>query len=255
MARGRMISKSLSTSAKFAQLLERGGKLAEFCQSLYPLLVAHADDFGRLQGDTFSVKHVCHPASRRSLLEFDAALNVLWTVGLIARYTVAGTTAIQIGDFETHQSGIHKRTASRFPEPPGNSGTFREIPSELNLTELNRTEGKGTEQKAPGTSGADALRASFEVFWLKYPKKVGKDEARKAWQHKHPDLASALGALASQAEWLVRDGGKYTPNPSTWINQGRWQDEPPKPSAVSSQTQQNLVNRDRVMDRLAERKA
>ena len=59
---------------------------------------------------------------------------------------------------------------------------------------------------------------------------VGKDDARKAFLKRKPDgelLALMLAAIAAQREsqaW-TRDGGQYIPNPSTWLNQGRWQDE------------------------------
>ena len=75
MARGRMISKSLSTSERFAALHESAGKLAEFCQSLYPLLLAHADDWGCQQGDPFTIKHAVFPTSPRRLPEFTTALK------------------------------------------------------------------------------------------------------------------------------------------------------------------------------------
>src|SRR5688572_4202180 len=86
MARGRMISKSLSTSERFAALHESAGKLAEFCQSLYPLLLAHADDWGCQQGDPFTIKHAVFPTSPRRLPEFTTALKHLHNVGLITWY-------------------------------------------------------------------------------------------------------------------------------------------------------------------------
>lgn len=118
MARGRMISKSLSTSEKYAALVPAGGALAEFCQALYPLLVVHTDDFGRLQGDPFTVKSLCYPTSPRSLAEFATGLETLQRVGLITWYDVRDKRFIQIMQFEHHQAGLHKRTASKFPETP-----------------------------------------------------------------------------------------------------------------------------------------
>lgn len=145
MARGRMISKSLSTSEKFAALIPQAGDLAEFCQLIYPLIVAHTDDFGRIQGDPFTVKMMCFPASPRSVDEFARALAHLDSVGLIVRYEVATKRYIQIGNFDPHQLGLHKRTKSLFPDVPGNSGKVRKLPAQEKGTEGNRTEGKRTE--------------------------------------------------------------------------------------------------------------
>jgi hypothetical protein len=143
-----MISKSLSTSVKRASLHAVAGRLAEFTQGLYVLLVVHADDFGRLQGDLFTVQHVVDPSSPRKPAEFYAALRALHEVGLIHWYEIDGKQFIQIVAFEGHQLGLHKRTASRFPEFPGNSGKFPEFPSQ-------RTEGKEGKGKK-GTSTAAA---------------------------------------------------------------------------------------------------
>lgn len=151
-----MISKSLSTSKKYAALYPL--PLGEFCQSLYPLLVAHADDFGRLEGDVFTVKHSVVPASPRTEIEIQQALTTLDDVQLIAWYDVEGHAFVQIVDFERHQVGLHKRTASRFPRVPGNSRKSRQLPLQLNRTELKGTEGKGST-----SSAADAAPRSGSV--------------------------------------------------------------------------------------------
>jgi hypothetical protein len=139
-----MIAKSLSTSQRYAQLHQVAGRRAEFCQALYPLLVAHADDFGRLAGDVFTVKHMVVPTSPRSEADVGHALEALQKVGLIDWYDGDGRKCIQIWNFDAHQAGLHKRTRSAFPEP---SGKLQEIPSELK-----RREQKGTEQNGSGTS-------------------------------------------------------------------------------------------------------
>src|SRR5580765_5475447 len=100
MARGRMISKSLSASEKFAKLVAEIPDLAEFAQSLYPLLVVHADDFGRQQGDVFTVHHAVHPTSPRSATDFALALAALREVKLIQWYVHEGREYIAIVDFE-----------------------------------------------------------------------------------------------------------------------------------------------------------
>ncbi|HJY46672.1 MAG TPA: hypothetical protein VJ301_18810, partial [Propionibacteriaceae bacterium] len=71
----------------------------------------------------------------------------------------------------------------------------------------------------------------FDRFWKQYPKKVGKGAALRAWQThaRSTPLETILSALAAQAGWLGRDGGKFIPNPATWLNQRRWEDQPPDP--------------------------
>lgn len=151
MARGRLLCASLSTSEKRARLHDVAPALAEFAQGLYPLLIAHSDDFGRLQGDTFTVKHAIDPTSPRSLDDFDVAMRALNDVGLVIWYEINGRRFIQITEFDKHQTGLHKRTASRMPDPPAHvSGNLPEIPSEEKRTEEKRTEGSASRTLSAG---------------------------------------------------------------------------------------------------------
>lgn len=140
-----MISKSLSTSRKYGRLTEVAGRRAEFCQALYPLLVAHADDFGRLAGDVYTVKHAIVPTSPRKEHDIASALAALHLVGLIEWYEVGEDKCIQITNFDAHQQGLHKRTRSMIPDP---SGKFPEIPTEEKGTEEKGTKQKGTALRA-----------------------------------------------------------------------------------------------------------
>ena len=70
---------------------------------------------------------------------------------------------------------------------------------------------------------------NFLDFWCWYPKKVGKDAAYKAWNKCKPNYDLLFKTLMWQKEskqWQAEDG-KYIPNPATYLNQGRWQDEAP----------------------------
>lgn len=71
---------------------------------------------------------------------------------------------------------------------------------------------------------------SFDQFYAAYPRKVGKQDAQKAWVKLKPNadlLALILAAIENQkagADWL-RDDGQYIPHPATWLRAGRWLDE------------------------------
>jgi hypothetical protein len=70
----------------------------------------------------------------------------------------------------------------------------------------------------------------FEYFWKDYPKKIGKKEALKAWEKAKdkPALVDILQAItnAKKSDQWLKENGQFIPNPSTWLNQGRWADQP-----------------------------
>jgi len=71
----------------------------------------------------------------------------------------------------------------------------------------------------------NALDDGFIEFWNHYPKKVGKDKAIQAWKKKKPNVDDCIKALEWQKEteqWQKN----IIPNPATYINEGRWKDEP-----------------------------
>ena len=77
--------------------------------------------------------------------------------------------------------------------------------------------------------GAVGDIADFDQFWKAYPKKVGKQDAREAFSKVNVPLKTLLDALCQQdqsAQWN-RDGGRFIPNPATWLKQKRWEDELP----------------------------
>lgn len=86
--------------------------------------------------------------------------------------------------------------------------------------------------------------SKFEEFWEHYPKKVGKEAARKAFAKVKVDTQVLIDAVEGQkhsAQW-TKDNGQYIPNPATWLNQGRWEDEyeRDKPKSVPSNSKWNI---------------
>jgi hypothetical protein len=69
---------------------------------------------------------------------------------------------------------------------------------------------------------------SFDEFWQRYPRKVAKGDARKAWEKLKPTPtleAQIFAALDWQREqW---EDPRYTPHPATYLRGERWEDEPP----------------------------
>lgn len=71
----------------------------------------------------------------------------------------------------------------------------------------------------------------FSEFWSLYPKKIGKGGANKVFERlklNSNDLLQIKNALKwqKQSEQWQKNGGQFIPNPSTYLSQRRWEDEP-----------------------------
>lgn len=73
-------------------------------------------------------------------------------------------------------------------------------------------------------------RDLFSEFWAMYPKKVAKQAAEKAYKRLNPSAALHKKILENiilqkkSRQWQ-ENGGQYIPNPATYINGRRWEDE------------------------------
>lgn len=100
----------------------------------------------------------------------------------------------------------------------------------------------------------DGQAALFEKFWTAYPKKVAKKAAGQAFEKLNPgpelldDILTALDRQKQAQQWQ-RDGGQYVPNPTTWLNGRRWEDEMP----ASGHSGNRQFDSDEFERRVAER--
>ncbi|MBV6340973.1 hypothetical protein [Candidatus Magnetobacterium casense] len=74
----------------------------------------------------------------------------------------------------------------------------------------------------------------FNTFWSSYPRRIGKDAAWKAWKKARPPIDDVLRAI----EWQKKTWAdpQYIPHPSTYINQGRWKDDPETRQPIGKET-------------------
>jgi hypothetical protein len=68
----------------------------------------------------------------------------------------------------------------------------------------------------------------FESFWLACPRRIGKEAARKAYEKARKMVSDSelLEGIRRYAATRAGQDEQYTVHPATWLNQGRWADEP-----------------------------
>ena len=88
----------------------------------------------------------------------------------------------------------------------------------------------------------------FDEFWSLYPKKVEKKKAKAVFEKLDPDeelLKKMLDAIKKQKESDQWQRG-FIPNPTTWLNGERWNDDIPKAPQTSAKKYADYMQREPV---------
>ena len=196
------------------------------------------DDYGVTKASALWLKSRIFPYDDKlNMRDFKRWVAELVELRRIVEFTASGEVFYFIPNFRKHQV-INRPSKTRYPEPPADilehsRSTHGALTDEIEVeVEVEREiENKRARAREGEGSGSD-----FDVFWQAYPKKVGKQDARKAWGRANGTrppteaIVERLTQLKKSKQWN-KDGGQYVPNPATWINRGGWDDELPLPSA------------------------
>ena len=132
------------------------------------------------------------------------------------------------GHEEAPETEADKNVGERHPVSAGDKNVAYP-PTKMSPTP--RQKRRLEQYKNNNTSNNNTTRAcarGFDRFWAAYPRKVGKGAAERNFERIRPDAAlldRMLRAIEVQRKsdtWLRG----YIPNPATWLNQRRWEDEP-----------------------------
>jgi hypothetical protein len=97
----------------------------------------------------------------------------------------------------------------------------------------------------------------FDSFWRFYPRKAGKEAARKAWLKLRPDahimqlIADNVKDRVEKGEWR-KDNQSFILHASTYLNQKRWEDEVVD-QQKQTRTDPESIKGVSVMDKLVDR--
>jgi 5-methylcytosine-specific restriction endonuclease McrA len=125
----------------------------------------------------------------------------------------------------------HNRARHQQPTPTPTDSDPNPDPNHLEA-EARR---KKLEAESKQSTRAQAPASDFDAFWDQYPRKVGKDAARKAYNSaiRRASPEQIRSALICQ---IWPENRQFIPHPVTWLNQGRWQDDP---AAAASEPQKS----------------
>ena len=207
--------------------------MTDFQFRLWVYLITYVDDYGRGSADPEILKGFVFPR-RKGVTEstIEKALLDLANSGSILLYDVDGESYFCFPNWADHQRVQTKR--SKFPAPSDciikkSTVSHGESPPESHPIQ-SESESR-IQNPNPNSPGGDD---AFEMFWAVYPKKVDKQGAKRAFKKANVDITILLAALENHkrsAQWL-KDGGQFIPNPTTWLNQRRWESELPADRSV-----------------------
>ena len=182
-----------------------------------------ADDLERDSSETFA--------------RVSRGLQNLSEAGRIIRYTVQSKPFLEIVNWGKHQR-IDKPNKARYPHNDAEFAVIRDTlatPSRESSDRNRGTEEQGNrgaeDEKTSSKPPASTPRASptlFDQFWEWYPRKVGKEAARKAWDkaRNKTDQQTILDGIQRYRLDPNLPVKEFIPHPATWLNEGRWDDEP-----------------------------
>lgn len=236
----RFIAESCRSSPTLVKLTAESERL------LWRLLTV-ADDFGRFEACGEVVKAACFQRNGDTIKTADVrkCVQMLADVNILKLYEKDERQYGQFVAWEKFQ-GKPRAQHSKYPDPvdcvqmradatqaradvlvsvseksSSSSSSYRDNPKKDSLSPL-KVEGKVV------------VVTKFDEFWTLYPKcvhKVGKGLTRKAWEKIQPDDIFAQAIIDSLQKHLTceqwtKDDGQFIPMPATWLNQGRWEDDP-----------------------------
>jgi hypothetical protein len=125
-------------------------------------------------------------------------------------------------DDEATDEANSKQVASSETKPvPSRPVPFRSDPEENTLAQ--------PERAARAVRATRSLPEGFDAFWQRYPRRLGKADAQKAWRTLAPDaalqavIAADLAVRIDSDAWR-KDGGQFVPYPATYLRKGLWPD-------------------------------
>ena len=214
--RNRMIKKEFWTDDKILELepVER---------LLFIGIWNFSDDEGVLKNNSKVLKAQIFPADDITAEDINLVIKNMVKIGLLLINNDA--TLLKVKNWEDHQK-INRPTPSKYKFVPGETASFTEdsVSTHGALT-TNRIE-KNIKKKniIHQSKKKDEL---FDTWYDKYPRKVGKQAAIKAFNRlTAKEKKLAITSLDNHIKhWLKSDTDmEHIPHPSTWLNQKRWED-------------------------------
>ena len=205
--------------APFAQIANgalRDSSLSFKARGLLAMVLSHSGEW------TATLKWLQSQSQRDGRESIQTALNELTEAGYREVFNERDT------DGEIRTIVVWKHTPEvQISRPTGNPATGKPDRRETRAAlEHHPSEHYLSEHKKELSIVGQEMKA-FDFFWDSYPRKVGKDAAKKAFNKasRSTDWKQIVEGARRYKDDPNREP-EFTAHPTTWLNAGRWSDEP-----------------------------
>jgi hypothetical protein len=191
-------------------------------ENTFRALIVAVDDYGRLEADSLILKAALYPRRTKATPErVRGWVDELAQDGCVLIYRVGKREYLQLTGWEAHRGKTNRAKLSRFPDPPGSSGSLPE-PPEISLreseSEKESREGEGvsTPPASAGPSGSasiidawDRMKAAAERHERAAGRWILNQPRRRALgaaMREHPDRGEAVGEQLVGGYWAAHRG-------------------------------------------------
>ena len=208
----RIIKESITTSESLSEV-------SADAERLFWRLVVKADDFGLYYGNPRILASMCFPLDPPKEQKIRAWLSELVAAGMVGTYTASedGKQYLKLMSWDKHQQQRAKK--SKFPLPVSFDNTCNQRKGNQMKSKVPVNENENVnenEERETGTrpTGATGTPRGFDRFWAVYPRRVGKQDALKAWGQLNPDDDLVELIVAGVERWKTcdqwtKDGGSF----------------------------------------------
>ena len=214
--------------------------LSWFQEAFFYRLIVNCDDYGRMDARPKVLSSKLFPLKDVRTNQIVDALRALSSAELVILYEKDGHPFLQMKTWDRHQTIRAKK--SKFPAPDDDCKQMNA--DDFNCKQMKSDESKCSRNPIQSVSNPYPIRYPtrearkenaddlFEAFWNAYPRKESKPAARKAFDKLKPDAELLGKMLQSISKWersqqWQENGGQFIPYPASWLNQRKWEDDPP----------------------------
>ena len=225
---------------------------SDFAALLYTWMIPHAEEDGTITADAEELLYTVCPARRdKDAEDVQSAVDLMREMGLLILHD--DQLYFPVESFYRYQSNVQAnrrresdpetttttstqshsaaptstQSHSTAPNASSSSPSPSPSPSPSTSSTLDQITASSDSKSASNNGSNGSKPTEFDAFWTIYPNKKGKKKAREAFKTacKEASAENITAAISSQTDHLMQNGPEFCPHPTTWLHQGRWEDE------------------------------